>query len=186
MQATASAPRKRFSADEVVSMVEHGLLDGERVELVGGEMVQMSPKGSRHVVITSRVASRLADALGGRAWVAQEPTLRCGPSDLREPDVAVLRGQADDYLDAFPSGQHALLVVEIAQTSQRYDREKAETYARAGVPEYWLVDLEARRVEVRRDPTPDGIYARFELLGEEEDLAVLDTGRVWRVAQLLP
>lgn len=187
MQATVSeSDRKRFSAEEVLIMIEHGLLDDERLELVDGELIHMSPKGTRHVGMTSRLVKRLSALLDDGHWVVQEGTLRCGPRELREPDVMVVPGALEDWLERFPTGADTFLVVEVAQTSQRYDRAKADIYASAGVPEFWLLDLEARRLERRRHPTPDGQYALVELLDEAAWIDVLDTGARWQIRELLP
>lgn len=181
----AELQRRRFTADEVLRMVEHGVLGDDHLELVDGELVHMSPKGPQHVVITSRLLMRLAPLLAPR-WTVQEGTLRCGEHEVREPDVMVIDGVADDFLSRTPTGADVLLLVEVAQTSQAWDRAKAEVYARAGVPEYWLLDLQARRLERRRRPTPDGQYALVELLDAAASVDVLDSGATWVVAELLP
>lgn len=177
--------RKRFSADEVLQMVELGLLGEERLELVDGELVLMSPKGTQHVVITSRLLMRLAAVAGSERWIVQEGTLRCA-DEIREPDVMVLRGHPDAYLHRTPVGSDVELAVEVSQSTQAYDRAKADVYARAGIPEYWLIDLAARRLERRRHPTPDGQYALVELLDASVSVDVLDTGETWPIAELLP
>ena len=104
---------------------------------------------------------------------------------LPEPDLAVVRGVPRDYVSAHPTGGDVLLVVEVARTSQAIDRRKVGAYSRMGVPVYWLLDLAARRLEVRSEPDGDE-YRSTRLLGEGESVALPGVDASWVGASLLP
>jgi Uma2 family endonuclease len=164
-------PRRRLTADEYQRMGEAGLLQGERVELIEGEIVRMSPIGSDHAGAVNRLSFVLIQALGARAVVSPQNPLRLNARNEPQPDIAVLRPRADFYRHATPAPEDVLLVVEIASSSLRYDRTvKARLYAREGVPEMWLLDLAADAIEVRRDPSPDG-YRSTRTVGRGETIA---------------
>jgi len=133
-------------------MVEVGVLTSEdRVELVDGEILALTPQGSAHATSVSLVHEALRAAFGHDDYVRVQLPLALGSDCEPEPDVAVVTGSVRDYRDAHP--QAALLVVEVADTTLAYDRGiKGSLYARAGVPEYWLVNLTESVVEVHREP----------------------------------
>jgi Uma2 family endonuclease len=133
-------------------------LEDEPVELLEGLLVEVSPQGPTHAWVIVRLTRHLASA---RAWLAVQLPLEVKPRSEPEPDLALA--------EAEPSFDHhfrtAVLVVEVAVTSHKKDREtKAPVYARAGVPTYWLVDVPAETVEVRTGPGPDG-YGCCEVYG---------------------
>lgn len=178
--------RRRFTVEEVARMVEAGVFDeGERVELIEGEFFVMSPQGTEHRTILTELGDRLRVAYGHIAHVQIQCPLHATLTSLPEPDLAVVRGAPRDYLERHPRGADALLVVEVAKTSQSIDRIKARVYAAAGVPEYWIVDLAARRIEVHGEPG-DGGYATVTALGEDVEIVPPGTSLCWRVADLLP
>jgi Uma2 family endonuclease len=176
-----------FTVDEVMRMLEVGILDeDEPVELLEGELVLMSPQDPKHANRAKQI-SRLLERLYGSGFDARcHSPLQIEGDSLPEPDVAVVRGDGLTFEDRHPEGKDALLVVEITSSSHGRDRRKAQLYARAGVPTYWLLDLPNRRLEVRTDPRPDGEYALTRLLGEAERVAVPETGEEIAVAELLP
>lgn len=150
------APPHRLTYDDVVRMVEVGILqEHDRVELVDGVLVDMSPIGLEHDDVVAWLNEHFvrADVPGAQVRVQASMVLRDGYSFV-QPDVFLVeRGPRPQLVT------EALLVVEVAQTSHRRDREKAFEYAFAGVPEYWLVDLVAETVTVHRDPASDGYRA---------------------------
>lgn len=151
----ASAPQPRlWTREEYYKMVEAGVLrPDERVELIGGRIVAMSPQNSPHFTAIRLVEEALRAAFGAGYEVRVQGPLDLSPSSQPEPDVAVVQGQARDYARAHPIT--ALLVVEVSESTLAFDRgEKASLYASAGIPEYWVVNLVDRRVEVYRDPVP--------------------------------
>lgn len=142
---------------EYERMVEDGLFADERVELLQGVIVEMSPQGTRPAATVQRLTATLVPALVGRAQVRIQLPLAVDESSLPEPDVAVVA--PGDYDRAHPTT--APLVVEVAETSINKDRlVKAEIYARAGIGEYWIVDLAAGVIEVHTD-TIGGRYGRL-------------------------
>jgi len=151
---TVPIPRRRFTREEYYRLAEIGFFQGERVELIEGEIVKMSPISPFHGEVLTLLAERLWQLFGEGYRVRVQLPLSLGDSEP-EPDIAVVPGKAGDYVHAHPTT--ALLVVEVAQTSLEYDREvKAPLYARAGIPEYWIVNLDGQCIEVYRDPAPMG------------------------------
>jgi Uma2 family endonuclease len=150
------ATPRRLTRAEYDRMGELHFFHGERVELIHGTVVRMSPIGPSHSSIVGRLNELFLPRLLGRATVRiQQPFVACDDSEP-EPDVAIV--PAGLYRDRHPDV--ALLVVEVAETSLAYDREtKGPLYAASGVPEYWLVDVVGRAVEVYRNPE-GGRYAQ--------------------------
>ncbi len=143
--------RQRWTVEEYERLAEQGFFANRRVELVMGEIVQMPAMRNEHAVSLSLVQEALAAAFGQGHWIRMQMPLRLGRRSMPEPDAAVVVGQPRDYRD-HPTT--ALLVVEISDTSLAYDRNrKAILYASAGIPEYWIVNLVHRQLEVLRMPT---------------------------------
>jgi Uma2 family endonuclease len=145
----------RWSRSEYERLGELGFFTGRRVELIGGQIVEMSPKKPRHSAGNERAKRALESVFPpDRFWIRAQEPLALGQYDEPEPDVAVVPGGPEDYSDDHPSG--ALLIVEVADTTLAYDRgAKADIYAAAGIDDYWVINLVARVVEVCRRPLPD-------------------------------
>ncbi|MDM7461271.1 MAG: Uma2 family endonuclease, partial [bacterium] len=149
----------------------------ERLELLAGELVRREPVGPQHAVAVRLVQIALERALPEGYDVRPQLPLALGEYDEPFPDIAVVAGSPRDYLAEHPTT--ALLVVEVAEASLRTDRDiKASLYAHAGIPEYWIVNLKERVVEVYREPVSDdkaiygASYRRRQVLraGEVVDL----------------
>ena len=180
-----SIPRHRLRVADVERMVEAGILaDDERVELLAGELVTVSPQGPAHASCKRTLARRLRETFGSGLLVLEQDPLECGSYSLPEPDLAVVRGDEASFRTRHPRGDEALLVVEVARTSQRVDHDKAAIYAAAGVREYWLVDLRARIATLHRAPSVNG-YAQLEVLDESAALPLPD-GTTLALRELLP
>jgi len=165
---------RRFTVDEYYRMAEVGILGpDDRVELLDGEIVEMSPIGARHAATVTRL-QRLFERLAGHgAIVRVQQPVRLDPYSEPEPDIALVRPRADFYAEAHPTPGDVLLIVEVADTSLRSDRHrKLPTYARARIPDVWLVDLSTDRVEQNREPRGDA-YAERQILGPEATLTPL-------------
>jgi Uma2 family endonuclease len=148
-----SIPRHRLTIDEVQRMVESGILaEDAAVELLEGELVAVTPQGPAHATGKAVLGALLRRAYVDACVRDQDP-LECGVFSLPEPDLAVVRGHAQDYAARHPRGDEALLVVEVCRTSQKVDHSKSTLYAAAGVPEYWIVDLLARCITIHREPS---------------------------------
>ena len=145
--------RRLFTVDEYVRMWETGIIcDDERVELIDGEIVEMSPIGDPHAAFVQNLTHLLVNAVGARARVRVQGPVRIPPRSLPQPDLTLLRARS--YKRDSATTSDVLLVVEVADTSLRYDRAvKLRLYARAGIPEYWIVDAKAETVEIYRAPS---------------------------------
>ena len=151
--------RRRFTLDEYHRMGEAGILgEDDRLELIEGEIVEMTPIGHRHAATVARIQHFFSTRLRERAVVwSQNPLLLVARTSEPLPDVMLLAPRLDFYAAALPVPADVRLLVEVADSSLVYDRRtKLPLYARAGVAESWLVDLEADGVELHRDPGPEG------------------------------
>jgi Uma2 family endonuclease len=147
-----------FTVDEYYRMAEAGILgEDDRVELLDGEIVQMSPIGSRHSACVDRLTRKLTQIPEERAIVRVQNPIRLSERSELQPDLCLLRPRQDYYSSAHPRPGDTFLVVEVAETSFEWERDvKLPLYARAAVPEVWLVDLDGRRVHAFRQPSGDG------------------------------
>jgi Uma2 family endonuclease len=144
-----SEPRRhRISVDEYYRMAEVGLLAPDaRVELVEGEIIDMPPIGSLHGSVVDQLAQLLMSTVADRAIVRVQGAVRLNRMTEVQPDLALLAPRADFYRSAQPTGTDTLLVIEVSDSTLRYDREvKVPLYARHGVPEVWIVDLQNGRL----------------------------------------
>lgn len=167
--------RRRFTLDQYHRMGEVGIFHPQdRVELIEGEIIEMTPIGSRHAATVARVTSFFVTRLGSRATVwSQNPLVMPRQESEPEPDVMVLVPRADFYAPAHPEPPDVRLLIEVADSSLLYDqRTKFPLYARAGIAEAWLVDVDGRRVEIHRGPTPAG-FRDVRLPGPDERVTPL-------------
>lgn len=164
--------RRRFTVDEYYRMAEAGILtEDDRVELLEGEVLQMPPIGSHHAGCVGRIDRIFQQLLGNRAIVWVQNPVRLDAYNEPQPDVALLRLRDDFYTTGHPGPGDVLLIVEVAETTASYDRSlKVPLYARFGIPEVWLVDLNAETVEVYRGPSAGG-YQDVRPLGRSETLS---------------
>lgn len=160
--------RKKFTVEEYHQMIETGVLrEDDRLELLDGEIIEMSPIGPRHASCVKKLSRWFWKTLGNRVIVSVQDPIVLVPDSEPQPDVALLVPRSDFYAERHPEPQDVFLAIEVADTSQEYDREvKIPAYARAGIREAWLVDLEARTVTVYREPRR----------GKYRQVAVLDNG----------
>ena len=153
--------KKRFTADEYHHMAQVGILSPrERVELIDGEIVVMTPIGSRHSACVSSGTRALINAVGDLAILQPQSSVRLDLFYEPEPDLVLLRPQADFYATRDRTPGDVMLLIEIADSSLAYDRDiKAPIYAMAGIGEYWLADLIANAVWRYSNPER-GAYQR--------------------------
>ena len=158
--AVSSPKTRRWTRLEYERLIELGVFrSDERLELLDGQLIVREPQGSRHAGTIRRVIAALRRALGDAWQVDSQLPIALDDSSEPEPDISVVPYDPGAYLDAHPS--RPVLIVEIAERSYRIDREhKASLYARAGIAEYWIVDVVHGAVEVHRDPVaaPDALY----------------------------
>jgi Uma2 family endonuclease len=161
--------RRKFDVDEYLRLGELGIIGPEeRVELIDGEIVEMSPIGDRHTGCVTMLNTTLTILLAGRALTSPQNPLRISRRTEPEPDLTFVKPRADFYRSGKPRPEDVLFLIEVMDSSAAYDRGvKIPLYARAGVPEVWLVDLNGQRVEVYRKPAGDA-YGERRVAGRGE------------------
>jgi Uma2 family endonuclease len=175
---------KHWTRDDYYRMAEAGLFVDQRVELVEGEILTMSPMNPAHAASLQLAAKALEQAFGVEYCVRVQLPLHVAECSEPEPDLAVVPGTPRDYAS---HPRTALLVVEISDTTLEFDRgRKRELYARAGIQEYWIVNLLDCRVEAYRFPK-GGDYTHTSTFGSSSTLAALAAPQApIHVAELLP
>ncbi len=158
MAVEVAAARRLFTRAEYHRMGEVGILTrGDRVELIRGEIIKMSPQGRRHRAFIDNLTHLLDVGLAGRAIVSVRMPIVLSDDTEPEPDVQILRRRSVPYKDREAFAEDAILLIEVAESSLVYDRStKLRLYAETGVPEYWVVDCVAESIEVHRAPHADG------------------------------
>lgn len=168
-----SVPLKRyqFNVAEFYRMADAGILTpDDSVELIEGEIIEMSPTGSPHAACVDRINRLLNRLVGDAAIVRVQSPIRLNDFSEPQPDLALLRPREDFYARAHPTPGDVLLVVEVADTSAGYDRGvKVPLYARSGIREMWLVDLSREKIEVYARPV-GGSYQQSAEVGRGESV----------------
>lgn len=156
--------RYRFTVDDYYRLAQAGILgEDDRVELIEGEIVMMTPIGSRHAACVSGI-DRLFRVLGEQVVVRVQCPVRLDDLSEPEPDLCLARPRADFYSGAHPGPADVLLLIEVGDSSIGYDRGiKLPLYARSGIPAVWILDLARGLVEAYSDPSPDGYLERRTL-----------------------
>lgn len=168
--AVETLPRYLFSIEEFYRMGRAGVFaDDQRVELIEGEVVPMSPIGEEHADCVDTIAELFHARLAGRVRIRVQGPLSVGRRSALQPDVAVLR--RGRYRDRHPEPDDVFLVVEVADTTLQRDRLKLPIYAAGGLREVWIVDLHARAVHVHREPS-EGQYRAIVTLTAEDEIAI--------------
>jgi Uma2 family endonuclease len=155
-------------------MADAGILNEDsRVELIRGQIVDMAPVGTPHMGMVNRLNHLLPTIVGNRALLSVRNPVRLDDGSEPQPDVALLRPRADYYEGAMPGAPDVLLIIEVADSSLEDDRAvKAPLYAESGIPDYWIVNLVDRVIEVFRQPR-DGRYAEPQRLGLDDALDIM-------------
>jgi Uma2 family endonuclease len=170
----AEVTKKLFTVDDYYRMAEVGILKPEdRVELLEGEIVEMSPIGNRHAGCVNRVNDLFTFLFRGKAIVTVQNPARLNQYNEPQPDFVLAKTRTDYYASRHPTGEDIYLMVEVADSSLRKDRDiKVPIYARLGVPEVWIVDLQRDRILIFRDPVGNS-YKTTLTLHRGESLSVL-------------
>jgi Uma2 family endonuclease len=180
MDTTVDLKRRRFTLEEYHRMGEVGIFhEDDRVELIEGEIVEMSPIGRLHAGTVDRIAHVFSQRLGERTIVrVQNPIVFTDLVSEPQPDVTLLVPRPDFYTSGHPGPTDILLVVEVMDSTVAYDRGvKLRLYARAGIVEVWLANVNTRRIEVHRRLGADG-YGESPILQEDEPISVQAFGDV--------
>ncbi len=180
----------RITVDRYEQMIESGSLgEDDPIELLNGVMVWKMPKSPQHSAVTRRCVRTIERSLPPGWHVHKEDPVRIPDYDEPEPDIAVVRGDDDLYLNRHPGPGDIALIVEIADSSLRRDRgEKREIYARAGIPAYWIINLVDRQIEIYSGPTT-AAYPPPTILKASDSVELMIEGRSAgriAVADLIP
>jgi Uma2 family endonuclease len=164
---------RRFNVHEYHRMAAAGILtEDDPVELIDGAIIEMPPISARHATCIVRLTRRLTSQAGDLAEIRVRLPVRLNDHCEPEPDLSLVRPRADSYIDSHPGPCDVLLAIEVANASVRFDRlVKAAIYARAGIPEYWLVYLARARIDVHREPV-DGRYRTVQIFRRGERLSL--------------
>jgi Uma2 family endonuclease len=179
MSALAIPTRLKLTVAQYRAMGECGILSPhERVELIDGEIIRMPPIGPPHAGILNRLNALLVDLCRGRAVVSPQHPLEVDDYNEPQPDLCLLAWRDSYYADRHPTPEDLLLLIEISDSSLRYDRStKLSLYARAGVETYWIVDVRARALVVFSEPSAQG-YGREERYRPGERISLGRPGSV--------
>lgn len=192
---TSPLPRRRWTREEYYRAAEAGIfMPNERLELIDGEVyAQVSPQNSPHAWSIVLTASALRGVLGEGFITREEKPIIISDDTEPEPDLAVVKGSPRDYTD-HPTSDDVVLLVEVSDTTYGSDtRFKASLYASEGVPDYWVLNLKKRELEVCREPAPDPkarfgwSYQEVKTYAEGQSASPLAApGREVKVEELLP
>jgi len=193
MMASYETRTRRFSRAEYERLIELGVFQpGEPIELIGGELMVAEPQGAAHYTAITKTAKTLEVAFGPGWYVRTQGPIGLDEDSEPEPDIAVVPGSPDDYGRTHPS--RPTLTVEVAESSLGADRHhKGSLYARAGLPDYWVLNLVDRVLEVYREPAADPAapfgwrYVRREVFDASAHVSALAVpGSSIPVSQFLP
>ena len=180
--------RHRLTVDDYHQMAESGILGpDDRVELISGEVLDMSPIGSLHAALVRALARWLADSNCSKAIVAVQDPICLDDASEPQPDIALLTPRADYYAAAHPGPSDTLLIVEVAESSLAYDLGvKVPLYARHGIPEVWVIDAATRTTHCFRQPGPEGYADCSEIPADGPLTCSALQGEPTSLATLLP
>ncbi|MBD2176346.1 Uma2 family endonuclease [Pseudanabaena sp. FACHB-1998] len=171
---SAIAQKFKFTTQQYHLMHEAGVFkDGDRLELINGEIKTMSPIGRKHVACIIRLDKLIQKKLGDRVMVSTQNSIRLEDHSEPQPDLAILKFRDDFYEGGLPTPDDILLIIEVADSSIDYDRDvKAPLYAMAGIPEMWLFDVNKKVIEGYSQPSPLG-YKQIHRYDEGDVLSIL-------------
>ncbi len=160
--------KRLLTVEDYHKMGEAGILQERGIELINGEILEMSPIGSKHVSCVNKLNALLNALLAGKAIISIRNPIITGDYSEPEPDIAILKYREDFYTQEVPHARDVLLVIEVADSSVAYDREiKLPQYAQSGIPEFWLINLEDNEIELFWQPVGKN-YKFRELLRYED------------------
>jgi Uma2 family endonuclease len=189
----AAEPRpRRWTREEFYRLAEQGFFHGQRVELIDGEIILLSPQSPQHANASERVRRIVDRVFGEKYWVRHQAPIVHGDYSEPEPDICVVRGTIDDFSTVHPTVSK--LIVEVSYSSLSYDKNtKQSLYAAMTVPEFWILDLVHRQLVVHRDPRPDSSmrfgfgYGSVTVLDETAQVTTLESPNLSiAVSEMLP
>ncbi len=184
LESQITTPRRfEWDAEMLQKMDAIGIFGDARIELIEGEVIEMSPIGPRHAVTTTKVTDTLKRVFAIGYLVSSQNPVKLSSRSIPQPDIAVLRGTYADFLDTLP--ETAVLMVEVADSTLATDRsDKASLYARYGIPELWIVNVASEELEIYRLPRPDTSarhgfsYGLRQVMGREDAVTSLELPEV--------
>lgn len=169
------APLERYpiTTDLYHQMIAQGILtEDDKIELLEGELIKMSAVGPRHAACVERLSDYLKDELGKAVAIRHQNPVELNIYSEPEPDLAIIKRRKDYYIDAHPQPHDVLLLVEVADSTLKKDRGvKLSAYAKAGIGEYWIVNLVDDLIEVYTNPSGNS-YQNVRLVRRDETLAI--------------
>jgi len=180
----------RWTREQYYKLAEHGFFDNRRVELIKGEIIEMSPMKSAHATAVRLVVEILGDVFANSFIVDSQLPMDFGKTDAPEPDVAVVKGTIRDYSESHP--KIAELIVEVSDTTLNFDRTtKASLYAENKISDYWILNLKSRCLEIYRRQIKDRklgfIYTEIKIFTESDEVSPLAAPDAKiKVADILP
>lgn len=176
---SAQLERHLFTVEDYYRMASAGILQPhDRVELIEGEIINMSPIGSPHAGCVMCLMNLFVRLLGDKANINSQNPVRLSDLSEPQPDVAVLKPRADFYRNAHPTPGDVLLLVEVSDTTLDYDRKtKLPLYANSGIAEYWIIDLNAEAIEIYTEPA-NGTYMQTQIVKRGENLVLHAAGDI--------
>lgn len=179
-----------WTRDEYYKMAELGFFDGKRVELIEGEIIEMSPMKSLHATVIRLVLNIMRNVFAKDYVVDSQLPMSFSKNTEPEPNVAIVKGEIKDFVQAHP--KTAELIIEVSDATLRYDRtKKASLYAKNKIQDYWILDVKNKRLEVYRRPIKDKksgfIYTEIQIFTEKDTVSPLAAPEAKiKVADLLP
>jgi Uma2 family endonuclease len=167
--------RRPITVDEYYRMAEVGILtENDNVELIHGDIIKMSPIGSKHAALVNRLNKILNESLSGKAIISIQNPVRINDLNVPEPDITILKYADDFYINKHPEPEDIYLVIEVSDTTLAYDKEiKLPLYASAGIPEFWLVNIERNEIEVHQSPAAD-VYKSITIHRSGDNIILKD------------
>jgi len=160
-----------FTVDDYEALGQMGFFGHRRLELIEGEIIEMTPIGPDHGGCVMILNSLFTSRVGDRAVVNVQNPVRLGDLSEPQPDLTLLAPPLERYRHRHPRATDILLLIEVSDTTLRFDRQvKLPVYAKHGVMEVWIVDLKGQAVEIHRQPSPDG-YAIVERRGRGQTIS---------------
>ncbi len=181
-----AAPRPhRFTRQEYHRLAEFHLLADERVELLDGVIIAMSPQNSPHAATIHRLLFTLLPVVGDEAYIRVQAPIVLDDWSEPEPDIVICQPDPTDYAQHHPQADQVMVVIEVADSSLVYDQgQKAQAYAASGIPEYWVVNLADRSVAILTNPSRDRY--QDEQIKSEDDTVFPLGGQAISVSAILP
>ena len=179
---------RRFTAEDYRRMIEARVLtEHDRVELIHGRIIEKMPIGSRHAATVNSLTRRFAGESYREFILSSQNPIVIRDDGTPEPDLALLGHRDDFYAGQLPTADDVHLVIEVSDTTLAFDRDvKGPLYAAAGIAEYWIVDLIYDRIEIRREPSADGVYGSLQTFARGQTLESSDEKFRLSVDELLP